>query len=112
MWFDPKLREELGHFRLLAQLLVQIIVAIITTSRFFDPPADLRPVRKREGYFRNGFCRIEIDQVGQLLSSERTGGGEREDKEDAIDDVALPRSIWAGYDCETLKKGNFCFFQK
>ncbi len=102
MGLDPVFCEVIYDVALLAEPLVEIVVAVIPVPGPLDPPADPRPVRELERDLGGVPAGVQVDEVRQFLRPEVAGTRQGKDEKDGIDDVAFARTVGPRYDSEAL----------
>ncbi len=71
---DPDLCKKIGDVGLLAEPVVQVVVAVVPMGCPPDPPPDDGAVREADGYLGGVLPRVQVDEIGELLGTEDPGG--------------------------------------
>jgi hypothetical protein len=95
--------EMVDDITLLAEPVVQVVVAVVPVAGPFDSPSNLCAIGEFKRYFSGIPAGTEVDEIGEFLGPEVPRAREGKDKEDRIDDVAFTGSVWAGYDTEPFQ---------
>ena len=79
---NAELCKVIDNVALLAEPVIQVIIAVITVPRALDPAADLCPVGKLDGDLSGVLPGVEVDEIGEFLGTQVAGTRKCKDKKD------------------------------